>query len=291
MSVIPRPPAEEHDELELPPLDGEEEEREAEIDETIDELEGDAFDDAEGGDAFAEGALGEIGEERWLDDSEADAGLEVGESEGLVEEGGVLDGADAPGTADEMLDVDESDEPEDAGDEGPTAPDEELREEDLPALDADDEGLFEDEELLSATDEEDELVRAPRMYERVGASRALGDPQAIAAYEGGALVSADGGLWLVSPTGEVAPVSVSPGARAALAKPPPSDLSTRAGAIDGSLLVVETDPAGARIVYELYADSEDAPPATPALIARDPAAGLVWLATPRGVVALRAPSA
>ncbi len=329
MSVNPRPARETDDDhdLELPPLDGEEEEREHDPDDlAIDDDPADLYDDAEAGDDLAAGALGDVAEERRLDGAESDAALDVGETDDItVDEGDPLAEGDTPGIPEEELDVAETVEPADAGDEGPTAPDEELRAEDLPALDADDDGLFEETDLLEPVDDgAAELPRAARFYERLGETRPLGEPHAIALTGGVALVAAGESLWSVSAAGEIVGAWAGPcdavGARddvwvasfagqvrgsrdqgrtwaadpsltSALAPPPPPDLSVRPGAIEGSLVLVERGPEGDRIVYELGADPEDDAPPVPGLVARDAASGTVWLVTPRGVVVLRTPSA
>lgn len=331
MSVNPRPARETDDdhELDLPPLDGEEEDRERDDPEdmAVDEDPEDLYDDAEAGDELAAGELGEVAEERWLEGAESDAALDVGETDDIAaDDGDPLTEGDVPGIPEEELDVSESSEPVDAGDEGPTAPDEELREEDLPALDADDDGLFEETDLLEAGAMEgaEDLPRAARPYEILGATRPLGEPHAIALCGEVALVAAGESLWSVSAGGEVAGAwagpcdavgardgvwvasfagqvrgsrdqgrtwAADPGLTSALAPPPPPDLSARPGPIEGSLLLVENGPEGARVVFELGAESEDDAPAVPALVARDAPSGTVWLVTPRGVVVLRAPSA
>lgn len=152
---------------ELPPLDGDEDaEDEAppdgsdvEIDETTDG--GDPLDDA-----VAEGDPGEeldVGgaESGWLDDSDATEGLDVGPMDLLAaEEEDLLtdtEGQEEVGT--DGLDLgDESHSVlGDAGEEGPLDEDEELREEDLPALDADEEGDVDEDGLYdrSLLDEEE----------------------------------------------------------------------------------------------------------------------------------------
>lgn len=169
-----RPTARDSDDsLDLPPLDGEEEELElgAEALDAPEEDGGDLLDDSTGEDEPLDehGLEGEEG--GWLDGADDAAGLDVGPLDlGLVDEGKLLldDAVDAP-TDDEDL----VEEPEgmlgDSGEEGPLAADEELREEDLPALDSDGEGELDDEALYdrAALADQDELRWADRAWARV----------------------------------------------------------------------------------------------------------------------------
>ena len=169
-----RPTARDTDDtLDLPPLDGEEEELEAgaEALDGVEEDAGDLLDDATGEDEPLDdhGLEGEEG--GWLDDAEDAAALDVGPLDlGLVEEGKLLldDAVEAPTDDEDLIE-----EPEgllgDSGEEGPLAADEELREEDLPALDADGEGELEDAALYdrAAFSEQDELRWADRAWARV----------------------------------------------------------------------------------------------------------------------------
>ncbi len=93
----------------------------------------------------------------------------------------------------------------DAGDEGPVAPDEELRDEDLPALDADEAGDVEEAVLMDASFASDEahgLPWANAPWERVGAPLPLVRAHAVACAGRGAVVvgRAEGGaveLWRI----------------------------------------------------------------------------------------------
>ena len=79
----------------------------------------------------------------------------------------------------------------DAGEEGPVGPDEELRESDLPALDADDQGELEDSAVFDVTFASEEplgLAWSPRPWPRVGAPVALLAATAVACAGRGALV-------------------------------------------------------------------------------------------------------
>ncbi|MBX3202190.1 MAG: hypothetical protein KF894_28935 [Labilithrix sp.] len=144
--------------LDLPALDGEDDggTDEALLDEVLvaDEDDGsDPFDDVtgEGGsldELAVEGtALAEGG---WLVDAEMAGTLDIGAFDVALEpEGAVLgdDEADLRGGLEDLIATDEAF-VVDSGEEGPLADDEELREEDLPALDADDDGDVPDESLF-----------------------------------------------------------------------------------------------------------------------------------------------
>ncbi|MBX3209487.1 MAG: hypothetical protein KF764_30920 [Labilithrix sp.] len=145
--------------LDLPALDGEDDGAHAELaDDAFDVGDehdgGDALDDATGeGGPLDEVALdGSAGHDEggWLVDAETAATLDVGPLDVTIEpEGKVLgdDEADAHGGLEDLIAADETF-VVDAGEEGPLADDEELREEDLPALDADDDGDVPDEALF-----------------------------------------------------------------------------------------------------------------------------------------------
>jgi hypothetical protein len=157
--------APEPEDLDLPPLDGElgggaEGEDEAtgaeddendvgahhELGDPLDDTtsEGDPLD--ESAEIAAEGAEG-----GWLVDAEGTEGLDVGAfdlsisvEEKLLDE----DEREAAVPADEELGANEEVAHTDGGEEGPLAEDDELREEDLPALDADDDGDVADDSLF-----------------------------------------------------------------------------------------------------------------------------------------------
>ena len=146
----------EAEDLDLPPLDGallgEEADEEAEAPDDLpddDEL-GDPLDDATSeGDPLDEMVV-EGAEGGWLVDAEDAGALDVGpfdvslspEVKHLeVDEPEPLGADDELGAGEEVIHTD-------GGEEGPVADDEELREEDLPALDADDDGDVADESLF-----------------------------------------------------------------------------------------------------------------------------------------------
>jgi hypothetical protein len=212
---MPRPTAD--DEIdELPPLDGADDgEAEATYDDLVDDAsDDDSLDDATGeddpvdpSDIDAEGA-----ESGWLDDAEDADALDMGSELSTFEESGGHDpkldfeelGVDGE---DFGLGGDESAASLDAGDEGPVAADEELREQDLPRLDADEEGEVEDAELIEVGfAEEAPIARAPQLWARVGAPVDVGRVSAIACAGRGVVVATDRGLVRVDLEGACEPV-------------------------------------------------------------------------------------
>jgi hypothetical protein len=183
----------------LPPLDGAEDEAEAPV-EDLDDVppepsEGsDPFDDATGeGDPVDE--LAPEGKETgWLDDAADADELDVGPHDLDEEErDGLLDDADEPGVADEDFGLHdaESSLSGDAGEEGPDAEDEELREEDLPRLDADDEGEGDEVEFTDAWPGSDD-ERPPwddRAWERAPEVPKLGLARSVVLVDGAVLVA------------------------------------------------------------------------------------------------------
>jgi hypothetical protein len=198
----------EDDELdELPPLDGDG--RDApEPEATSEDLPEDADTEASLDDSTGEDAAPDTTD------------LDLGQADGQADGGWLEEPPDAPdldlgdvamidfgeGTAAAEEDSDEASEgdgdlgladgPErgdlDAGDEGPLDEDEELRESDLPALDADEEGELDDEALVDAGFAADEPLGLPwaaEPWSRVGAPVALTAATAIACTLRGAIVS------------------------------------------------------------------------------------------------------
>lgn len=170
--------------LDLPALDGE---GDAPVDVMVpDDLGflpedglGDAFDDATGEGDPHESLVVDGAEVGWLDDSDTAGGLDVGPFDVAIEaEGRVLEDDEADGRTDGLGDLIGTDEVfvADGGEEGPLAADEELREEDLPALDADEDGDVPDELLLDRAPlgSDDELRWDDRAWERVTPSVAPG---------------------------------------------------------------------------------------------------------------------
>jgi hypothetical protein len=162
------------DDLELPALDGEgDEAEEAHEDLDLQDADGgDALDDATAGDAVnVDDVLALVHEERLLEGSE-ESGVDVGPFDLS------LGGADVSMLGEEEPDGREDDDDlapgessvsVDSGEEGPLADDEELREEDLPALDADEAGDVDDAELFDRAmlGVEEELRWDDRAWTRV----------------------------------------------------------------------------------------------------------------------------
>jgi hypothetical protein len=168
-------PTENADDLDLPPLDGEDDEDIEAAPEALEEPEdaGDAFDDATHEDApvnpedlsAADGAEG-----GWLVDTDDANTLDVGTFDLGSDEEKILEDDEPDGRAeDDDLTSDEESVTADGGEEGPLADDEELREEDLPALDADEDGDVADEDLYdrSAIGADEDLRWDDRAWERV----------------------------------------------------------------------------------------------------------------------------
>jgi len=170
------------DDLDLPPLDGtvgdgeQEEGADGAHDEDVEDARelGDAFDDSTSeGDPLDEIVV-EGTEAGWLVDSEDSPALDVGAFDvSITAEGKILD-EDEPEVrhgVDEELGANEEAVHTDGGEEGPLAEDEELREEDLPELDADDDGDVSDDSLFDrgAMDTGEELRWDDRAWARAPA--------------------------------------------------------------------------------------------------------------------------
>lgn len=138
----------------------------------------------------------------WLDEPPDAAGLDLGDMQTVELSGDVAgeDDTDEPGAEPEDLGFGDAPERQglDAGDEGPVAPDEELRDEDLPALDADDEGDVDEASLMDTSfavataDEPHGLPWATGPWERVGAPLPLVRATAVASAGRGAVVTGHG---------------------------------------------------------------------------------------------------
>lgn len=212
----PRPP--EGDELDpLPPLDGGEGEDEATAPEELDDDEvapgdegADPFDDRTGEDEPAPeleaGEAGGEGERSWLSDAEPaeprEGALPDFDLVDLPDASAptVLTDVDEPGVGEEDFGLDdgEGDQGLDAGDEGPTGPDEEIREEDLPALDADDEDDLDGSTLFELPLDEDPETPLPwdgASWQPAGTPFDVGPTAALAcgARDVLAFVESDGG--------------------------------------------------------------------------------------------------
>ncbi len=249
--MVKVPVVPDEDELdELPPLDGETGDS-VDADEEIDDL-GDETADAALDDTTAEDeapdtrelALDED-ETSWLGEPPDAPDLDLGEVAliQLQDDGFPLEEADDSALADEDVGVAEAAQRVglDTGDEGPLDADEELRDEDLPALDADDEGELADSGFVDerfAADESLGLPWAAVPWARVGAPLEVFGATAIACGARGALVCGR----LDSTSGRVQLVQVDlEGARQAVG----SDgldgtdlLSLAAGGADGNVVAV-----------------------------------------------------
>lgn len=222
--TTPRPPAlapsraDEDDDLEeLPPLDGDgSEDPQAAADADAEDLDeprdAASLDDATGEDDPVDADeidLDEGIEGGWVDEAPDAPGLDLGGPD-IVELGGedvgLGDEDPEPAAAPEDDDLVLGDAPEygglDTGDEGPSNADEELRDEDLPALDADaDEREVDDASLVDPGFGADEptLPWAAEPWERVGAPVPVSSAIAIACAGRGAVVvgRAEDGLELL----------------------------------------------------------------------------------------------
>lgn len=205
---MPRPPSDE-DLDELPPLDGDAREREPEPDfsDLIDEpkREEEASDDDTPEPPVDASEIDSIDEREgsWLNEGADAKDLDLGSAQ-LIDfadaEGsdaaGIDEGSDGPavGQEDFGLGSDADDGPLDADLEGPADADEELREEDLPALDADEDGEVGDAPLVEPgfADEPLAVEWAAEPWPRVGAPIALVNVSAVACAGRGVLAAAGG---------------------------------------------------------------------------------------------------
>ena len=233
---------------ELPPLDGEspaEEDETPELEESPDVGEA-SLDDATGEDEPVDPAELDIddGEGGWLEGSDDAEDLDMGETPllELDSDKDPLEDAEEPGVGDEDFGIaQEAERSElDSGDEGPVAADEALRDEDLPALDADEEGEVDDADLMEpgfAADEPVGLPWAAEPWSRVGAPVALSTATAVACAARGAIAAghAEGA------TGAAAAVLLRvdlEGASERLAADGLEAAHVRAIAVEGSTVVV-----------------------------------------------------
>jgi hypothetical protein len=202
MPAIRRP--DEDDDLgELPPLDGTADE--SDVEPPPEELEdvptddGDPFDDATAEKPSDLEDVPEIAaatDERGLLEDAADAeDLDVGAHElDDDERAGLLDDADEPGVGEEDFGLEQASESLviDAGEEGPDADDEELREEDLPRLDADEDGELDDEALTDewpAAQDEERPAWDDRAWERASDVPRTGMARSVVPLDDGAAVA------------------------------------------------------------------------------------------------------
>jgi hypothetical protein len=228
----------------LPPLDGGTEEPESPApdldDEDIKDDGGDPLDDGVGKEEDAIQFL-EIGgaENGWLDEEVAGGEDLDGVDLFLDEADDLLSDNDEPGVGDEDYDLGENEDSSviDAGEEGPGEDDEELREEDLPRLDADEGGAPEDSDFI---DEgfglESEALGVPwarETWERAGAPVEVAPMRAVACVPRGVLAGG-AGLWRID----------LEGGRERLSTVSMQDREVLRVLADGARIVVTTEGAG-----------------------------------------------
>jgi hypothetical protein len=290
---MPRAPLPSEDELEdLPPLDGDTEEA-PEADLEIDDVGGIAgdLDDTTSENDPVDAADLDIGgpESTWLNEAGDAADLDIGESGAIdLREEDALDGDDEAGGASggvgEDYGFDDTAERAvlDGGDEGPLDADEELRDEDLPALDADDEGEGSDATFWEGrlpAEESATYTWAAKPWARVGAPLALVQARAIACVSRGALVAArtEGGLGeivRVDLEGSVEPRSIA-GVEPTAVRRFSADGGDVAVLLEGGGLYV--GGAGAGEAFETVAPGI---PVADAVLA----GGAIWLRTSSGAL-------
>lgn len=184
-----------HDDLDLPPLDGEGDDdeqgsgaHEDDLDESATRDTPDALDDRTGEDDAPDEPLDEADEAAWNEEEETkpvDVGVfdvSLGEEIPAIQVLGDDEG-DPNHPVDDELGGDENDSSGDGGEEGPLADDEELREEDLPELDADEDGDVDDASLYEGASigigPDEELRWADRAWTRVGQTRLPSAPELV----------------------------------------------------------------------------------------------------------------
>ncbi len=228
----------------LPPLDGGDDEPESPApdldDEEVEDDGGDPFDDRTSKEEDPVQFL-EIGgaESGWLDDASAE-GLDVDEGQLLLDEAvDLLSDNEEPGIGDEDYELGDSEESSgiDTGEEGPGEDDEELREEDLPRLDADEGGAPEDSDFIEeGFGIESEAVGVPwakETWERAGAPLEVAPMRAVACVPRGVLVGG-AGLWRID----------LEGGRERLVAASVPDRELLRTLADGSRVVVTTEGGG-----------------------------------------------
>jgi hypothetical protein len=206
---VPTPPtpvlADDEDLEPLPVLDGDEDEVEPLVEDLADDEiprdDADPYDDSTGeGDPVPELDAAHEDESGWLLDAEDAETLDVGTADIAGDEReNLLEGTEEPGVGDEDygLDVHEHESATDGGEEGPSADDEDLREEDLPRLDADDQGEPDDADFVEpgfgeVVSPQPKWADAP--WERAGAPLRVAAMRSLACAPGGVLA---GGVGVV----------------------------------------------------------------------------------------------
>jgi hypothetical protein len=215
-----------------------------------------------------------------LADAEENAQLDVGAVEPIGQEGeSLLDGAEEAGTADESLDVDESQETfRDAGEEGPTTESDEVGLEDLPPMDADEEGAADEAAFFDEIADEISAPWADAAWEKFAEHvdvpwaaqlASLGFPQAA--------VAAASAKDALGPGMSTVRASTRVGGDLACARPKPT--------LDAVTVFLFSSDAGARTIAELgNADAFD----VEALVWDEPR-GVLWVGGDFGVVGLTPP--
>jgi len=251
-------------ELDLPALDGEDDAHEETGLHDGDGFDfaddgGDAFDDATGEDAPFDEITVEGAEGGWLVDAESAGSLDVGPFDVVIQpEGKVLEDDEAdPRRGLEDLIPDDETFVADGGEEGPLAEDEELREEDLPALDADEDGDVPDEELFdrSMLAPDEDLRWDDRAWARalpVPAAPDEGDDSGVLAVPGeDATQSARDAAWKrLEETGRAMAATFVPGGSVVVAIATPD--RARASLVriqpDGEArIIAEVDPRSTKV--------------------------------------------
>lgn len=306
-----------HDEdelvLDLPPLDGEGEDgNPSAFEEPLDELRpdgGDPLDDSTGDDDPVDEALDTLGDEDGDDGEEGPVELDLGVV--VAEPLGTFLGEDeAPGVDDEDFGLDDAPETaDDAGEEGFEAADEALRAEDLPSLDADDEGEADDglfyDGIIRAGDSS--IPWDDRGWERV-AREPLGHVVSVEVQgaidvtlkDGRTLRSVDGVTFAVfdapppgptlgipSPRPSVRGLPVGATAHAGL---PDGSAAVAMATLDGrSTLAIAERDGKVRIVADVTAELDlDVEDARVDALAFDPQRAILWVGGPFGLLGFRA---
>jgi hypothetical protein len=285
--------------LDLPALDGEDEEDEAALAleplDIADLDDGDAFDDATADLAAALEISIDGDEAGWLVDADDARTLDVGPLDVDLQPEGKILVDDEPDAGPHFLDIVAFDEAHvaDAGEEGPLADDEELREEDLPALDADEdgdvpeEGLF-DRAILAVDDELRWEDRAWARASDIGASseEQPDDSGMLAAPGDDPTQSARDGAWrMLDESGRVMAAAFLPGGSVVVALASPERTTAFLVRIqpDGDRrIIAEVDPRQA----SASADDDD-PPCLVTFVRWDTARNCLFVGGNFGVEAYR----
>ncbi len=275
----------------LPPLDGGDE------DEGVPEPEDFEGDDVKSGEGDLDDTTGELDPVEFLPDSldaaadnamadaEESRDLDIGAIELLGDEGeSLLTDNDEPGTDNELLDIEESEEGvRDAGEEGPAHEDDGQSLGELPPMDADEEGALEDEAFFDGLADEIAAPWADDAWEKIAEHR---DSEAIAQI---ARLALEAGLEALSVSPAPDPTKLTAGLSgmasvSAVAELPGFLACARAKpGQDASIVFLYAEEMGARTIAEL---------GTPeafevSRLAYDAATGILWVVGEFGLVGLR----